>query len=67
MTKNFLRRLLILIVISIAGSTISHAQQFKVLLFTKTDGYHHESIQEKFNPILSDQAKRLQIIPVSVF
>ncbi|WP_109742924.1 ThuA domain-containing protein [Arcicella aurantiaca] len=27
-------------------SSISFAQQFKVLLFTKTDGFHHESIHE---------------------
>ena len=27
-------------------TTISFAQQFKVLLFTKTDGWHHESIHE---------------------
>jgi type 1 glutamine amidotransferase len=30
----------------LAGSTLSFSQQFKVLLFTKTDGWHHESIQE---------------------
>jgi hypothetical protein len=45
MTKFFLRRFLILGVLSISGF-ISFAQQFNVLLFTKTDGFHHESIHE---------------------
>lgn len=37
---------LILILFLLIPSSISFAQQFKALLFTKTDGFHHESIQE---------------------
>jgi len=32
--------------IFLSVTTFSFAQQFKVLLFTKTDGWHHESIHE---------------------
>jgi len=30
----------------IASTVVAHAQQFKVLLFTKTAGFHHQSIHE---------------------
>ncbi|HXR81913.1 MAG TPA: ThuA domain-containing protein, partial [Saprospiraceae bacterium] len=33
-----------LFVLLLIGSTSSFSQQFKALLFTKTDGFHHESI-----------------------
>ena len=33
-----------LFVLLMIGSTSSFSQQFKALLFTKTDGFHHESI-----------------------
>ena len=46
MKKTFFRNALSLSILLLIGSTVSFSQQFKVLLFTKTDGYHHESIQE---------------------
>ncbi|HOX84331.1 MAG TPA: ThuA domain-containing protein [Chryseolinea sp.] len=42
--KNFFRPILAFIFLLV--SSVSFAQQFKALLFTKTDGFHHESIQE---------------------
>ncbi len=35
-----------LVLIFLLTCSVSFAQQFKVLLFTKTDGFHHESIHE---------------------
>lgn len=44
--KNLLsKKLLFLLALSVFSSGV-YAQQFKVLLFTKTDGFHHESINE---------------------
>ena len=43
---NNLSKNLAVILVMIACSTVSYAQQFKALLFTKTDGFHHESIHE---------------------
>ena len=40
-----------LLILFITCSTVSFSQQFKVLLFTKTDGFHHESIQEGVSAI----------------
>jgi uncharacterized protein len=50
MKANFFRNTL-LSMLFIACSTVSFAQQFKVLLFTKTDGFHHESIHEGVSAI----------------
>jgi uncharacterized protein len=41
-----MKKVIVFSVILIFAVTASFAQQFKVLLFTKTDGFHHESIQE---------------------
>ncbi|MBC7849037.1 MAG: ThuA domain-containing protein, partial [Chitinophagaceae bacterium] len=46
MKSTFLRRTLLLSILCVSCSIVSFSQQFKVLLFTKTDGFHHESIQE---------------------
>ena len=40
-----MKKILFIFTISLFTSNI-YAQQFKVLLFTKTDGFHHESINE---------------------
>src|SRR6478609_5244451 len=53
--KNILRSLLITILA--LASSVSFAQQFKALLFTKTDGFHHESIHEGVTAI-REMAKR---------
>jgi hypothetical protein len=45
MRKLSTKNLLLILALSVFSSTI-YAQQFKVLLFTKTDGFHHESINE---------------------
>ncbi len=45
MNKNFLSFIVIIIAISLSFSGFSQ-KQFKVLLFTKTMGFHHESILE---------------------
>ena len=37
-------RLLILAVATLAAALAAHAEQFKVLLFSKTAGWHHDSI-----------------------
>lgn len=50
MTKIHLRGML-LFVLMLASSSILFSQQFKVLLFTKTDGFHHESIHEGVDAI----------------
>lgn len=43
-------RLLLLTLGALIGLSVSaQAQQFKVLVFTKTDGFHHESINEGVN------------------
>ncbi|MEP6737059.1 MAG: ThuA domain-containing protein [Chryseolinea sp.] len=44
MKRTYLTPLLSLLMVMC--SIVCDAQQFKVLLFTKTDGFHHESIQE---------------------
>ena len=46
MKKTSFRNRLALLIVLLTCSTISFSQQFKALLFTKTDGFHHESIQE---------------------
>jgi uncharacterized protein len=46
MKATFFRNVLLFSTLLLTGSTVSFSQQFKVLLFTKTDGFHHESIQE---------------------
>ena len=46
MKKAFLRNTFFIAILLSICSTVSFSQQFKVLLFTKTDGFHHESIQE---------------------
>lgn len=43
--NNFSKYMAALLVL-LTCSTASFAQQFKALLFTKTDGFHHESIHE---------------------
>ena len=45
MKKSLTKNLLLILALSVFSSSI-YAQQFKVLLFTKTDGFHHESINE---------------------
>lgn len=45
MKKLLTKNLLLILTLSVFSSSI-YAQQFKVLLFTKTDGFHHESINE---------------------
>jgi uncharacterized protein len=45
MQNTFKRTILLSLVVFVCSST-SWAQQFKALLFTKTDGFHHESIHE---------------------
>jgi uncharacterized protein len=44
--KNLLSKNALLILLFSVFSEAIHAQQFKVLLFTKTAGWHHESILE---------------------
>jgi len=44
--KKILIRCTFVLSLAVTCSTLSFAQQFKALLFTKTDGFHHESIQE---------------------
>ncbi len=44
--KNFHLKSAIVVLFFFQLSTTIFAQQFKVLLFTKTDGFHHESINE---------------------
>jgi type 1 glutamine amidotransferase len=44
MIKHF--RLLLLSVLGLFASAIAHAEQFNALLFSKTAGWHHESILE---------------------
>lgn len=46
MKRFFLRRTLLLSILYVSCSMVAFSQQFKVLLFTKTDGFHHESIHE---------------------
>ena len=45
MKNIFFKNILLITTLSVFSSAI-YAQQFKVLLFTKTDGFHHESINE---------------------
>ena len=45
MYKTLLTRSLVL-AICVSYSALASAQQFNVLLFTKTDGYHHKSIND---------------------
>jgi type 1 glutamine amidotransferase len=42
--KNY--RLLLLSLLGLLGASAAHAEQFSVLLFSKTAGWHHESIHE---------------------
>jgi len=42
MTKSF--RMLVLSVLGLVAATAARAEQFTVALFTKTAGWHHESI-----------------------
>ena len=44
--KNFHLKSALVVLFFLQLSTVIFAQQFKVLLFTKTDGFHHESINE---------------------
>ena len=44
MKKSFLKGLICLFLLQCSVSIF--AQQFKVMVFTKTDGFHHESINE---------------------
>ncbi|MEA5140915.1 ThuA domain-containing protein [Arcicella rigui] len=44
--KNNLFKSTLLLLLALSMSSASFAQQFKVLLFTKTAGFHHESIHE---------------------
>ena len=44
MIKHY--RLLLLSVLSLFATSVAHAEQFSVLLFSKTAGWHHESILE---------------------
>ncbi len=44
--KNFHLKSALVVLFFLQLSTSIFAQQFKVLLFTKTDGFHHESINE---------------------
>ena len=44
MLKHY--RLLLLSILGLLGTSIAHAEQFSVLLFSKTAGWHHESILE---------------------
>lgn len=41
-----LRPLVLLVSVFLLISSYTHAQQFNVLLFTKTDGFHHKAINE---------------------
>ena len=45
MKNSLLKNVLLILTFSVFSNSI-YAQQFKVLLFTKTDGFHHESINE---------------------
>ena len=45
MKKLITKNLLLILTLSVFSSSI-YSQQFKVLLFSKTDGFHHESINE---------------------
>jgi len=40
-----MKKILFILTISLFANNI-FAQQFKILLFSKTDGFHHESINE---------------------
>lgn len=44
--KNLHLKSVLVVLLFLQLSTAIFAQQFKVLLFTKTDGFHHESINE---------------------
>ena len=44
--KNIFFKSTVLVLLFVQATTAIYAQQFKVLLFTKTDGFHHESINE---------------------
>ncbi|MGL1957760.1 MAG: ThuA domain-containing protein [Colwellia sp.] len=46
MKKNYLLLLILTYLFIGSFSAIAQAKQFKVLLFTKTDGWHHKSINE---------------------
>ena len=46
MKKTSAPKPVLLAVLLMCITTLSFAQQFKALLFSKTDGFHHESIQE---------------------
>ena len=45
MKKLITKNLLLILTLSVFSSSI-YSQQFKILLFSKTDGFHHESINE---------------------
>ena len=42
MIKHY--RLLLLSIVGLLVSSLAHAEQYSVLLFSKTAGWHHESI-----------------------
>lgn len=46
MKETSAKKSLLLVTLLLAFATSSFSQQFKALLFSKTDGFHHESIQE---------------------
>ena len=63
MKKILTGRSLLVAILLLTSVTLSFSQQFKVLLFTKTDGFHHESIHEGVTAIRQLAARNISTVP----